>query len=383
MKGERSRTAGDGERVLPSVCVVGPLPPPSGGMAVQCEELVRLLRQDGVDVELVRNNAPCVPAWVGRIPILRAGFRLIPYLMRLWRAAGRRDLVHVLANSGWGWHLFAAPAVWVARLRDRPVIVHYHGGNAEAFFSRAPSNVLVSLRMAHARVTPSAFLARAFEKFGLDVTIVPNIIDLDRFQINPSRGFGDAPHLIVTRNLEPIYDIATAIRAFAIVRHTFPAARLTIAGSGPDLERLQELVAEAGLQDCVAFPGRIDNIHIPALYASADCMLNPSTVDNMPISILEALACGVPVVSTNAGGIPDIVESGKSAMLVDVGDAESMAANAVHVLGDLRMREQMRAEGVRIVSSYAWPNVRNRWLELYQGLTSHFADSRATERLDA
>jgi len=65
---------------LPRVCVVGPLPPPSGGMGNQCQLLVRLLRSEGLDVELVQTNAPYRPAWVGGIAVLRAGFRLVPYL---------------------------------------------------------------------------------------------------------------------------------------------------------------------------------------------------------------------------------------------------------------------------------------------------------------
>ena len=97
--------------VWPRVCIVGPLPPPSGGMANQCEQLVRLLGGEGVQVELVRNNAPYRPAWISHVPVLRALFRLLPYLLALWRACGRAQVVHVFANSGWAWHLFAAPAL--------------------------------------------------------------------------------------------------------------------------------------------------------------------------------------------------------------------------------------------------------------------------------
>ena len=98
---------------MPSLrlCIVGPLPPPAGGMANQCEQLARLLARDGLAVEVVRTNAPYVPAWSGRLPVVRALFRLLPYLVRLWTAAGRAEVVHVFANSGWAWHLFAAPVL--------------------------------------------------------------------------------------------------------------------------------------------------------------------------------------------------------------------------------------------------------------------------------
>jgi hypothetical protein len=109
------------------VGLVGPLPPPAGGMANQTRQLAELLRSAQADVSLVQSNAPYRPAWAGRVPVLRALFRLVPYLLRLWRAAGRSDVLHVMANSGWSWHLFAAPAIWVARWRQVPVVVNYRG----------------------------------------------------------------------------------------------------------------------------------------------------------------------------------------------------------------------------------------------------------------
>jgi glycosyltransferase involved in cell wall biosynthesis len=351
---------------VPPLCVVGPLPPPAGGMANQCEQLVRLLRRDGVQVELVRTNAPYRPAWIGRIPVLRAVIRLPLYAWQLWRAAGRAEVMHVLANSGWSWHLFAAPAIVIGRMRGLRVIVNYRGGNAQSFLARSSRLVLPTLRRSHALVTPSSFLQRVFSAYGLSAQVIPNIVDLSRFKPAPARDFGTAPHLIVTRNLEPIYDIPTAIRAFALVREAFPAAKLTVAGSGPELPRLQELVAELGLGECVRFSGRIDNADIPALYASADCVLNPSTVDNMPISILEAHASGVPVVSTNVGGIPDIVEDGVTALLVPASDHRAMAQAAITVLSDRPFAQRMREAALDSVGRYAWPVVREQWLRMYR-----------------
>ncbi len=351
----------------PRVCLVGPLPPPSGGMANQCEQLLRLMgTEPGLTITLVRSNAPYCPDWVGRVPVLRAGARLVPFLWRLWVECGRADVVHVFANSGWSWHLVAAPALAIGHWRGAGLIVNYRGGLADSFLTSAPRQVLRALARADLLVTPSEFLRRVFARHGLDAQIVPNIVDLSRFSFRPTRHVGDAPHLIVTRNLEAIYDIPTALRAFRRVREAFPGAHLTVAGSGPELAALQRQVEDWGLEGCVSFPGRIDNARIPALYASADCMLNPSTVDNMPISILEAMACGVPLVSTDAGGIPDLVESGRTGWLVPVGDDGNMADR---VAGLLRNPEQRRTmcEAARMhVDAYAWPRVRDQWLAAYR-----------------
>ena len=350
-----------------NVCLVGPLPPPSGGMANQCEQLLRLMGQErDVGMQLVRSNAPYQPAWVGHIPHVRALARVLPYLWRLWVVIGRSDVVHIFANSGWSWHLVAWPALVIARLRGVGVIVNYRGGHADSFLASAPRHVHRSLAGASLRVTPSGFLHRVFAKYGLDADIIPNIVDLSRFRFSPLRPVGQAPHLIVTRNLEAIYDIPTALRAFARVRQVFAQARLTVAGTGPELAALQRLAAELGLGDSVVFSGRIDNAQIPALYASADCLLNPSTVDNMPISLLEAMACGVPLVSTDAGGIPDLVDSGKTGWLVPVGDDAAMAERAVQLLLDPASQTRVCDAARSHVDAFAWPQVRQQWLSAYR-----------------
>lgn len=354
-----------GTAAWPRVCIVGPLPPPSGGMANQCEQLHRLLGEAGADVSLVRTNAPYWPAWVGGLPGVRAGFRLLPYLLALWRGIGRAQVVHVFANSGWAWHLLAGPALAIARWRGVPAIVNYRGGLADDFISQAPRHVVRALANAALRVTPSGFLRRVFAKHGLAAQVIPNIVDLTRFQARPAQVHGGAPHLVVTRNLERIYDIPTALRAFAQVRQTWPQAQLTVAGSGPEKDRLQALAAELGIAAAVRFAGRIDNADIAPLYASADVMLNPSTADNMPISILEALACGVPVVSTDAGGIPDLVKHGETALMVPVGDDKAMAAAVLRVLEDAHLRGRLQEQGIASVARFAWPQVQLLWQSAY------------------
>lgn len=355
-----------GQQHWPRACVVGPLPPPSGGMANQCEQLVRLLEHEGAEVCLVRTNSPYRPSWVGGVPVLRAGFRLLPYLFRLWQGVGQSQVVHVFANSGWAWHLLAAPALAVARLRGVPAIVNYRGGLADEFLSRAPRLVHRQLASAAARVTPSVFLQRVFARHGLSAEAIPNIVDLSRFPPQPFRDPITAPHIVVTRNLEAIYDIPTALRTFAKVRQFWPLARLSVAGSGPDLSALQRLSADLGIADIVHFAGRIDNAHIGSLYAQADLVLNTSTVDNMPISILEALASGVPVVSTAAGGIPDLVQHEQTALLAPVGDVNALATLVLRVLDDRALAWHLREAGLALAAQYDWAQVRWRWQAAYR-----------------
>jgi glycosyltransferase involved in cell wall biosynthesis len=337
--------------------LVGPLPPPAGGMANQTRQLAELLHGAGAQVELVQSNAPYRPAWSGRVPVVRAFFRLLPFLWSLWRAAGRSDLFHVMANSGWSWHLFAAPAVRIAALRGVPVVVNYRGGEAATFLAKSHGCVRATLGTAALLVVPSGFLQSVFASHGMPSEVVPNIIDLDRFRPNTQPRPPKA-HLVVARNLEPIYDNATAIRAFAAVRRCRPEAQLTVAGTGPELATLQTLAVDLGVADAVRFPGRLDRDAMAALYREADVVLNPSTVDNMPNSVLEALASAVPVVSTNVGGVPYIVQDGMTALLVAPGSPEAMAAATLRLLDNPTLSTALSAAGLKEVRRYTWKSVQ-------------------------
>ena len=351
------------------MALVGPLPPPAGGMANQTRQLAELLRAAGAEVDLVPTNPPFRPAWVGKLPVLRAGVRLAAYVLRLWRAAGRAQLLHVMANSGWSWHLFAVPAIWVARARGVPVVVNYRGGGAADFLARSQRQVRFSMRQVAAVIVPSGFLVNVFQRFGIAAEIVPNILDLARFRpadaARPgaaARQGGPRSQVVVARNLEAIYDNATAIQAFALLRQRLPGALLTVAGSGPEAGRLQALVLALGMNDAVRFTGTLDRDAMVALYATADVSLNPSLTDNSPNSVLESMASGVPVVSTDVGGVPFILEDGRTGLLVPPGDAQAMAAALYRLLTDEALWQSLATASQAEVQRYAWPQVAARLL---------------------
>ena len=348
--------------------LVGPLPPPSGGMANQTLQLAKLLRQESLQVEVVQTNAAYKPKIVSKLPILRALFRLLFYIINLWQVAGRVDVFHIMANSGWSWHLFTVPAVWIAKCRKVPTVINYRGGEAEKFFSQSFKYVKPTLNASASIIVPSKFLEEVFSKRGIETQIIANIIDLDRFKKIESKTEQGYPHLLITRNLELIYDNETAIRAFHEVTTHYPNAQLTIAGTGPELENLQSLVKQLELSSKVKFTGRVDTLDMPALYQSADVMLNPSRVDNMPNSILEALASGVPVVTTNVGGIPYMVEHNKTALLVDPQQPSVMSKAIRQVIEDDQCHQNLVKSGLDLVKQFAWSEVSQHWISLYKKL---------------
>jgi len=345
------------------ILLVGPLPPPEGGMANQTRQLAEQLESEGAVVTLVRTNPPCRPSWVERLRFFRAAVRLLPYVVRLWRATANAEVVHVMANSGWAWYLCATPAILVACMRGVPSVVNYHGGEAQWFLERSGRIVRAILGWASALAVPSAFLQQVFRRSGVGSDVVPNIVDPERF--SPAAELVSRPHIVVPRNLEPIYDVPTALRAFARVRAQLPAARLTVAGSGPERLALQRQAANLGIAEAVDFVCRLSREQMAALYRSARVVLNPSRVVNMTISLLEGMASGVPVVSTNVGGVPFIVRDGVNALLVAPGDDAGMAAAALRVLEEPAVAQRLRNAALKEVEQYTWPQVKHRWASVY------------------
>jgi glycosyltransferase involved in cell wall biosynthesis len=350
------------------IVLVGPLPPPAGGMAMQTRQLCELLQSVSAQVAVVQSNAPYRPAFLGHMPGLRAVARLLPYVWRLWVAAGRSDVMHLMANSGWSWHLFATPAIWAGWLRGVPVVVNYRGGEAATFLDRSGRAVRASLRHAACLIVPSGFLQGVFGQHGVQASIVPNIVDLSRFYPAPCRP--PQHHLLVARNLEPLYDNGTALRAFAAVLAKHPQARMTIAGSGPQEAELRALANTLGIAAKVRFAGRMSRQDMAELLRQSSVSINPSLADNMPNSVLEALASGVPVVSTNVGGVPFLVQDGVTALLVPARDAAAMAAAVLRVLESPPLADRLAAAGVQEASQYTWARVGPRLAAVYAAALS-------------
>lgn len=351
-----------------SIALVGPLPPPEGGMANQTRQLAERLASEGAQVTLVRTNAPYRPGWLKHLRGVRALARLVPYLLALWRTAGQVDVLHVMANSGWSWHLCAAPAIWIARLRGVPTVVNYRGGEAERFLERSAGLVCPTLRAAKVLAVPSGFLQAVFGRWDLPSRIVPNIVDLERFRPAPALPSVSSPHLVVARSLEDIYDLPTALRALRLLLRAFPRARLTVAGEGPQRDALIALSHRLDIADAVHFCGRLDRQRMAELYRAASLLVNPAKVDNMPNSLLEAMASGVPVVSTSAGGVPYLVRDGVTALLVPAGDHAAMAAAAQRVLSDPQLAAALRQAGLDEVQKYTWAKLRDEWTAVYASL---------------
>lgn len=344
-----------------AIALVAPVPPPFGGMTIQGQALRQNLVAEGFRVSVIATNAPLRLRFLD-VAGLRTIIQSLVFLWRLLTVLPRVAVVHVFAASYFYFFARVFPAVALARLFRRRVIINYRGGEAYQFFAKFGPLVRPVLRLASARTVPSGFLQRCFEQQGFSSLVVRNLIDLDRFRFRARDRL--QPRLLVTRNLEAMYNIPMALRAFEIIKRRYPEARLDLVGAGSQKQALQSWVANTNLKD-VYFHGAVPHHEVVNFLDRADILLNPTHVDNLPANLLEAFASGVAVVSTNVGGIPDLIGDEPAALLVDADAAEAMSDKVSLLLENPEVVRTLTAAGRRIAENFTWSRVREPLLESY------------------
>ena len=351
------------------VLLVGPSLDILGGQAVQAARLLEQFRRvPALEVDFLPVN-PRLPGplrLLQRVKYVRTVATSVAYVASLLRRVPRFDVVHAFSASYWSYLLAPLPAVVVGRLFGKRTLLNYRSGEAEDHLANWPSATGTMRRFVDAIVVPSGYLVDVFGRFGLEARSVFNFVDIARL---PHRvRAAPRPVFLSNRNLEPLYNVGCTLDAFARVQREVPEARLLVAGDGAERERLERRAAELGLTG-VEFLGRVVPDRMGALYDRADVYLNSPNIDNMPGSIIEAYAAGLPVVTTDAGGIPYIVRDGETGLMVPRGDADAMAAAALRVLREPGLAERLSATArEECLRRYVWPAVEAEWVAVYEGL---------------
>jgi glycosyltransferase involved in cell wall biosynthesis len=161
-----------------------------------------------------------------------------------------------------------------------------------------------------------------------------------------------------------MYNVECILRAFRIVRGKFPQAILGIAGAGSEESRLRERVREWQLKG-VRFYGTVPHRQLPALYAEHDIFVNASNVDNFPGALLEAACSGLPIVTTRAGGIPDMIRDHETGLLVNLNDHEALANGVLECLEEQDLARNLARRARTWVEQFAWANIFPKLMECY------------------
>ena len=253
---------------------------------------------------------------------------------------------------------------WIARRLGLPVVMVLHGGAMPEFMARYPGWSRRVLSRAQVLVSPSSFLAQAVRDHGFAARVVPNALNLVDYDFRERREI--RPRLFWMRAFHDIYNPQMAIDVLAAVREQAPYATLTMAGQDSGLlMSLQNLVEARRLGGVVRFAGFLESSGKRKEFASHDVFLNTNRIDNTPVSVVEALASGLPVVATEVGGIPYLLSHGETALLVADDDAPAMARAIVRLLREPELTSQLSIAGRKFAERCDWSNVLHKWQNVF------------------
>jgi glycosyltransferase involved in cell wall biosynthesis len=338
-----------------------------GGQAIQARLLAEELRNEGYEVSFIPIDPhfPTGLQWLRRYPYARTLLNQALYLPSLLRLR-RADVAHVFSASYWSFLLSPLPAILAGRTLGKRIVLNYHSGEAGDHLGSWGIFVHPWLRLVDEIVVPSEYLRNVFARHAHRTRVIRNVVDTSRFQYRgrvPLR-----PRLLSTRNLESHYRVDNTIEAFALLKAKYSEATLTIAGYGSEEDRLRWRAISLGI-DGIRFVGRVEPPAMPNLYEEADIFVNSSVVDNQPVSVLEAFAAGLPVVSTGTGDIAGMVRDGETGLLVPPGDPTAMAEAVTTLLENPTRALLITRFARQEVKKYTWPQVRQEWAAVYSGKT--------------
>ncbi len=340
-----------------------------GGLATQAAALMSHLgREPGVEVDFVATN-PRLPRPLRPLQSIKYVRTLVTAALYVWtllRRVPRADVVHVFSAHDTSFVISATPPLIVARVLRRGVLLHYHSGEADSHLRRWRRTGPATMRLFGAIVVPSAYNVDQFERHGIRAHLIRNVLEADRFEFRERQPL--RPVFLCNRQLAPYCNVGCVVRAFAEVQRRVSEACLIVAADGPERPRLEALARELGLHDA-AFVGWVAPDRVAELYSSADVYLNGSDDrDNVPVSILEAFASGMPVVSTDVGGVSELISHEETGLLVPPGDHDALAEEALRLLGDAELASRIARNAREACSRFAWAQIREQWLSLYRSL---------------
>jgi glycosyltransferase involved in cell wall biosynthesis len=334
-----------------SALVVGAFLPPSQGTRGISEDLSIRLGSAGWRMLIASRR----PSQVGR---------LVDMLSTCWRERHRYSVAAVDLYSGPAF-LWAKAVCWVLRRVGKPYVLMLHGGNLPEFAKRWPKSVRGLLGSAVAVTTPSHYLMEHMLAYRKDIRVVPNAISIHTYAFRLRRRV--APRLIWLRAFHEVYNPEMAIQVLALLKQDFSEIHLTMIG--PDkgdgsMQRTRQVAEQLGVSNHLTLLGSVSKGEVPEKLGQSDIFLNTARTDNTPVSVLEAMASGLCVVSTNVGGIPYLVQDEREALLVPPDNAESMAKAVRRIITEFDLAEQLSHNGRRKAEKFDWPAILPRWEKL-------------------
>jgi glycosyltransferase involved in cell wall biosynthesis len=335
----------------PSLLLVANFLSNNGGSRSVMEDLAERLREAEYDLVTVSPYHNC---------LLRSAHMLAMTMLR--RRDYKVSIVDLYSGRAFLW---AESVCHALRLLGKSYVLTMRGGNLPIFARRWPRRVRRLLGSAAAVTSPSDYLLEQMKPYRDGLHLLPNPLDVSVYKFRLRSQL--QPKLMWLRAFHEVYNPALAPRVLAALAHDFPEIHLTMLGpekGDGSSQRTQQVAAGLGVTNRMRLPGGVFKADVPGWLNEGDIFLNTTDVDNTPISVLEAMACGLCVVSTNAGGIPYLLEHEQNALLVPPNDPGAMAAAVHRLLTEPSLAQRLSRNARKKVEQFDWSIILPQWESL-------------------
>lgn len=291
--------------------------------------------------------------------------RLLDMLATIVIKRNRYEIAQIDVFSGKAF-IFAEYCARLLHVFKKPIVLTLHGGGLPNFAEKHPKRISKLLSLASEVITPSPFLQQSLSKYQNRIKIIPNGIDISTIPYKPRKSL--TPRLIWIRAFHQTYNPELAVKVLSILSSDFPTIQLTMVG--PDkgdgsLQAVNSLATKLAVQGRLNILPAVSYDKVPSLLDRADIFVNTTNYDTAPRSLLEAMANGACVVSTNVGGIPWMVTNLHDGLLVPPGDAPAMAGAIKSLLVDTEFALRISENARRTAERHDWSCVIPEWDKLF------------------
>ncbi|MFM2229299.1 MAG: hypothetical protein RL607_557 [Bacteroidota bacterium] len=244
-----------------------------------------------------------------------------------------------------------------------PYIAKLHGGELPRRLQKSPKACDLIFKNAYFITAPSDYLYEAFlPNYAENLLLIPNTINIAFYEYQPRVVKG--PYLLWVRSFSKIYNPKMAIDVFAMLKREYPSAELCMVG--PDKENIMDKYIEYAhdLDLDVTFTGKLEKEEWIELSKDFDVFINTTHYDNTPVSVIESMALGIPVISTNVGGVPYLIQDSVDGLLVDDSDVVGMVKAIKKLIHDQGLVAQIQSNARKKVERFDWQYVKSYWFAL-------------------
>ncbi len=260
---------------------------------------------------------------------------------------------------------YALGAAFLCRFFSIPYMPILRGGDLNTRLQNNPTLSRYIFKGARLLIAPSHYLLTSFNEAGYtNIQYIPNSIEMTFYKMKERKSI--APKLLWVRSFHSVYNPVMAIHVLQKMKSHFPDATLCMVGPDKDgsLLQCQDYAQKNGLHDSVIFTGVLTKPEWLALSEGHDIFINTTNFDNTPVSVIEAMALGLPVISTNAGGVPFLITDHENGLLVNAGDPDEMAAKIEWLISNPEKAQKLTSMARKKVEEFDWDSVRHKWFSV-------------------